>query len=102
MFLLAPALPAKLTALAALGFLNAGWYALPKAQLCDAVGERTGAVLALGTVAGVAGSTVPLGIGLLAGAAGLGTALWIPLAAPILLLAGLPRARRAGADGRGW
>ena len=101
-FLLAPGMPTKLAALAVLGFLNAGWYALPKAQLYEAVGERSGAVLALGTIAGVAGSTVPLGIGLLAGAAGLGAALWIPLAAPILLLAGLPRTHRAGADGRGW
>lgn len=88
-FLLAPGLPAKLVVLAALGLLNSGWYALPKAQLYEALGERSSAVLALGTIGGLAGSTLPLAIGLVAGAAGLGTALWIPLAAPIVLLVGL-------------
>ena len=99
-FLLAPGLPAKLVVLAALGLLNSGWYALPKAQLYEALGERSSAVLALGTFGGLAGSTLPLAIGLVAGAAGLGAALWIPLAAPIVLLVGLPGSRRAGV-GRG-
>ena len=93
-FLLAPGFAVKLAALAVLGLLNSGWYALPQAQLYEAVGERSSAVLALGTIAGFAGSTLPLAIGLIAGAAGLGAALWIPLAAPILLFLGLPRSGR--------
>lgn len=93
-FLLVPGLPAKLIPLAGLGLLNAGWYALPQAQLYEAVGRRTGAVLTLGTVAGAGGSTLPLAIGLVAGATGLGAALWIPLAAPLVLLTALPRAAR--------
>jgi FSR family fosmidomycin resistance protein-like MFS transporter len=98
-FLLAPGLPAKVVALAFLGLLNAGWYALPKAQLYDAVGERSGAVLALGTLAGAIGSTLPLAIGLLAGTVGLGVALWIALAALLLLLFVLPRGGATEVDG---
>jgi len=100
-FLLAPGLAAKLVALAALGLLDSGWYALPQAQLYAAAGARSGAVLTLGTIGGILGSTLPLGIGLVAGAAGLGTALWIPLAAPLLLLAALPRGGRS-TDGTRW
>lgn len=90
-FLLAPSFTVKLVALAALGVLNAGWYAIPKARLYETVDGRSGAVFALGTVAGTAGGMLPLIVGLVAGAAGLGSALWIPLLAPVALLVWLPR-----------
>ncbi len=90
-FLLAPSFAVKLVALAVLGLLNAGWYAIPKARLYETVDGRSGAVFALGTVAGTAGGMLPLLIGLVAGAAGLGVALWIPLVAPVALLVWLPR-----------
>lgn len=97
-FLLLPGLTDKLVALAVLGVLNSGWYAIPKARLYETVGDRSGAAFALGTVAGVVGGSLPLVIGVVAGVAGLQTALWIPLAAPLALLVGLPR-RGRGADG---
>jgi len=90
-FLVAPSYGAKLAALAALGVLNAGWYAIPKARLYETVDGRSGAVFALGTIAGTAGGMLPLVVGLVAGVAGLGVALWIPLVAPVALLLWLPR-----------
>lgn len=90
-FLLVPSFAAKLVALAALGVLNAGWYAIPKAGLYETVGQRSGAVLALGTVAGTVGGMLPLVVGLVAGVAGLGTALWIPFVAPVVFVIWLPR-----------
>ena len=90
-FLLVPSFAAKLVALALLGVLNAGWYAIPKARLYGAVDGRSGAVFALGTVAGTVGGLLPLLIGLVAEVAGLGIALWIPLVAPLALLIWLPR-----------
>jgi FSR family fosmidomycin resistance protein-like MFS transporter len=89
-FLLVQSFAAKLVALALLGVLNAGWYAIPKARLYATVDGRSGAVFALGTVAGAVGGMLPLVIGLVAGAAGLGAALWIPLLAPVALLVWLP------------
>jgi FSR family fosmidomycin resistance protein-like MFS transporter len=97
-FLLVPSFAAKLVALAALGVLVAGWYAIPKAGLYETVGRQSGAVFALATVAGTVGGMLPLVVGLVAGVAGLGTALWLPLAAPVIFLAWLPR----GTGGRRW
>src|SRR5207342_1778178 len=86
-----------LAALALVGLLTAGWYAIPQAQVYEVAGERSGAALAAGTLAGAAGAALPLAIGLVASAAGLQVALWVPLAAPLALLALVPRARQASA-----
>jgi FSR family fosmidomycin resistance protein-like MFS transporter len=91
LFLLAEPLWAKLAALAALGMLNAGWYAIPKARLYAELAGQSGAVLTLGTVTGLVGGTFPLALGLLAAAVGIEVALWALLLAPIALLVGLPR-----------
>ena len=90
-FLLAEPLWAKLAALAALGVLNAGWYAIPQARLYAELEGQSGAVLTLGTVTGLLGGLFPLTLGLLAGAVGIDVALWALLVAPIALLVGLPR-----------
>lgn len=89
--LLTPGFVPKLVPLALLGLLNSGWYAIPKARLYEALPGQSGSAMALGTITGFAGGAFPLAIGLVAGAAGLGTALWIPLAAPLILLVALPR-----------
>jgi FSR family fosmidomycin resistance protein-like MFS transporter len=90
-FLLVDSLWVKLAVLAALGILNAGWYAVPKARLYAELEGQSGAVLTLGTVTGLVGGTFPLALGLLAGAVGIEAALWALLVAPIALLGGLPR-----------
>ena len=90
-FLVAPGLWAKLAVVALLGLGNAGWYAVLRAQLYSSMPGRSGTVLAVSKVSGLAGSLVPLGIGLAAGAWGLGTAMWLLLAGPVALLIGIPR-----------
>jgi MFS transporter, FSR family, fosmidomycin resistance protein len=92
-FLLAEPLWAKLPLLAALGVLNAGWYAIPKARLYAELAGQSGAVLTLGTVTGVVGGTFPLAIGSLAATVGVDAAFWALLLAPLALLLGTPRRR---------
>ena len=94
-FLLVDGLTAKLVLLAALGLLNSGWYAIPKAGLYAAVPGRSGAAVAVGGLAGLMGALILLGIGTLAEAVGLGPTMWVLLAAPIALLALVPRSSDA-------
>jgi FSR family fosmidomycin resistance protein-like MFS transporter len=86
-FLLVPGYGAKLVLAAALGLLNSGWYAIPKAALYEALPGSSGAAVAVGGVAGLVGATVPLTLGLVAGAAGLAPTMWILLLAPVAVLA---------------
>lgn len=88
-FLLAPAYPLKLIILGCLGFLNAGWYSILKAQLYSAMPGQSGTVLTLNNLFGLGGSLVPLGIGLIAQYLGLEKALWLLLISPVALLVGL-------------
>jgi FSR family fosmidomycin resistance protein-like MFS transporter len=91
LFLVVPGFAPKLVLLAVLGLLNTGWYAIPKAGLYGALPGQSGAAIALGGLAGFAGALVPLGVGLVAEAAGLAPAMWLLLAAPVALLALVPR-----------
>lgn len=91
LFLLAEPLALKLAALGALGLLNAGWYAIPMAQLYATLPGQSGAALAASNLAGLAGSLIPLLIGVVAQVAGLDVAMWLLLAGPLALLIGLPR-----------
>jgi MFS transporter, FSR family, fosmidomycin resistance protein len=93
-FLLTGRTEAKLALLALLGLLNAGWYAIPKAGLYDALPGRSGTVMAVSSVSGVAGALIPLALGLAAEQFGLATTMWLLLAAPVALIAALPRSRR--------
>jgi len=90
-FLLLPGLVPKLALLAALGLLNSGWYAIPKAWLYDALPDRSGAAVAVGGLGGLAGAVVPLALGFLAGGVGIAAMMWALLLAPVALLALTPR-----------
>ena len=90
-FLLVPGLAPKLALLAALGLLNSGWYAIPKAWLYDALPDRSGAAVAVGGVGGLAGAGVPLLLGFLAAGVGIAAMMWALLLAPVALLALTPR-----------
>ena len=90
-FLLVPGLGPKLVIVALLGFANAGWYSILQGQLYSAMPGQSGTALAVKNISGLAGSLMPLGIGAAARAWGLGTALWLMLAGPIVLLVGMPR-----------
>jgi FSR family fosmidomycin resistance protein-like MFS transporter len=90
-FLALPGSLPKLAVLAVLGLLNSGWYAIPKAGLYSALPDRSGTAVAVGGIGGLAGALVPLALGLLAERAGLGTTMWVLIAAPVALLALVPR-----------
>ncbi len=90
-FLLVHGLAIKLALVAALGLLNSGWYAIPQAALYGALPGRSGAAVAVGGIGGLLGASVPLVLGVTAGAVGLGATMWALLLAPVALLALVPR-----------
>ena len=90
-FLIAPSFELKLIAAGLLGFANAGWYSILQGHAYTSMPGRSGTVMALGNVFGIAGYLLPLGLGAAASAWGLDTAMWLLLAGPLALLAGLPR-----------
>ena len=90
-FLLIEPFAIKLAILGLLGFFNAGWYSVLQGKLYTALPGRSGTALAIDNVFGIADSALPLIIGATAGAFGLDTAMWLLMAGPIALLAGLPR-----------
>jgi FSR family fosmidomycin resistance protein-like MFS transporter len=90
-FLLSPQAWLKLIIIGLMGFFNSGWYAILKANLFESMHGQSGAVLTLDNVSGLFGKLIPFGIGLAAQAFGIGTAMWILLAGPIVLFIGLPK-----------
>ena len=99
-FLLAPGMWAKLALLGLLGFFNAGWYSILKAQLYSAMPGQSGTVMTVGNVFGLVGGLVPLGLGLVAERSDLTVTMWLLLLGPLALLTGIPRRERAdGVEG---
>ncbi|HVF42183.1 MAG TPA: MFS transporter [Pyrinomonadaceae bacterium] len=100
--LLAEGFAAKLALLGMLGFANAGWYAILKAQLYEEMPGRSGTTMTLSNVFGLFGGLVPLALGAFAQRYGLGAMMWLLAAGPLTLVAGLltvrassePRRRR--------
>ena len=100
LFLMVPGLGPKLVVVAFLGFANAGWYSVLQGQLYSAMPDRSGTVLAVNNVMGIAGNMVPLGIGVAARSWGLGAAMWLLMTSPIALMVGLPRGSAVPEEGR--
>lgn len=90
-FLLAPSTWLKLTLVGLLGFFNSGWYAILQGRLYSSMPGKSASVMTIGTLTGLVGGLLPLGIGIAADAFGLRIAIWFLLAGPIALLLGLPR-----------
>jgi FSR family fosmidomycin resistance protein-like MFS transporter len=90
-FLLVPVPWLKLVVAGLMGFSNAGWYAILKANMFSTMPGQSGIAQALNNVSGMFGKLLPFGIGLAAQAFGLGPAMWLLLAGPLALLVGLPR-----------
>jgi len=88
----------KLVIVGMLGFFNAGWYAILKAKLFESLHGQSGVAQALDNVSGLIGKLIPFSIGLAAQALGLGTAMWLLLAGPIVLFIGLPRRVELSSD----
>lgn len=91
-FLLVSPFPAKLILVGLLGLLNAGWYAILKAQSYATLPGRSGTALAVDNIFGLVGSLIPLGLGLIAESFGLQATMWLLLLGPLALIVGLPRA----------
>jgi FSR family fosmidomycin resistance protein-like MFS transporter len=89
--LLVPSLPLKLLLLAGVSVLRAGWYAIPQARLYSELRDDSAVAVAVSNVAGMAGGTFPLIIGLAAEQWGLAAAMWLCAIAPLALLMLLPR-----------
>lgn len=98
--LLLPGFGLKLVALAAIGVLRAGWYAIPQARLYDEIPEASGSMLVLSNAGSLAAAFLPLAFGALAQAAGFGVAMWLLLLGPlvVLILARDDRSRGATAS----
>jgi FSR family fosmidomycin resistance protein-like MFS transporter len=52
---------------------------------------QSGTVIAIGNITSLLGKLIPFGIGLAAERFGLGSAMWLLMAGPIVLLIGLPK-----------
>ncbi|MBC7869720.1 MAG: MFS transporter [Chitinophagaceae bacterium] len=90
-FLLVDNFGLKLVILGLLGFFNAGSYSILQAGLYSTMPGRGGTVLAADNIFGLAGSLVPLGLGLVAQYFGLEATMWLLLIGPIGLIILLPR-----------
>ena len=98
-FLLTPGVEAKLTLVAAIAVVNAGWYSVLQARLYAALEGKSGLVLTAGALFPL-NAVLPLGIALLAERYGLEVAIWPLLTAPAALILLVPRteARAPGGD----
>jgi len=90
-FLLIPVPAGKLVLIGLLGFLNAGWYAIPKGQLYSAMPNQSGTVMTVGNVFNLIGGMIPFAIGAAAQRYGLQIAMWLILLGPIALIFGIPQ-----------
>ena len=91
-FLAVPGVEAKLALAAALGLANAGWYPVLQARLYGALGGASSLVLTVSTLFPL-NAVLPLAVAACAQRWGLAAALWPLLAAPLALLALVPRRR---------
>lgn len=92
-FLLTTDFTTKLVVLGLLGFANAGWYAILKAQLYKSMPGQSGTAMMLGNVSGIFSSLVPLALGAFAQSYGLADMMWLLLIGPAVLLLGITTAR---------
>lgn len=92
-FLLAEGYALKLALLGLVGLSGTGWYAILKAQLYASIPGRSGAVLTLTDLSGLAASLFPLALGAFAQEYGLAAMMWLLLAGPAALTVGLWRVK---------
>ena len=81
---------AKLVVLGFLGFFNAGWYSILKAQLYSTMPERSGLAITVNNISGIAGAVIPFSLGVVAQYFGLSLSMWLLLLGPIALIIGIP------------
>ncbi|MEO6318630.1 MAG: MFS transporter [Acidimicrobiales bacterium] len=89
--LLVAAVPAKLALIGLLGLSTAGWYPVLQARFYATMPGRSGVAVSLGSASGIAAGVIPLLLGLVAEQLGLAPMMWLLLAGPVALVAGLRR-----------
>jgi FSR family fosmidomycin resistance protein-like MFS transporter len=97
-WLLAPWPLVKIVLLLAIRFSTLGWYPVLQGEAYAAVPGRSGTVLAVTSLGGLAGGALTWLVGWLAGSAGLAAALWLLLLGPVSLLLFVPGARDLGSS----
>jgi len=81
----------KLALVGLLGISTTGWYPVLQARFYAALPGRSGVAVSLGSASGIVAGVVPLTLGLVAERFGLGPTMWLLLAGPVALVAGLRR-----------
>jgi MFS transporter, FSR family, fosmidomycin resistance protein len=81
---------AKIVLLVAVRLATIGWYPVLMSEAFRSLNGQSGAVLAIESLAGLAGGGLTWVVGAVAGHAGLGIAMWLLLAGPICLVFGVP------------
>ncbi len=89
--LLVDPIPVKLALVALLGLATAGWYPVLQARFYASMPGRSGIAVSLGSASGILAGAIPLALGYVAGRVGLEPMMWLLLAGPLALIAGLRR-----------
>jgi FSR family fosmidomycin resistance protein-like MFS transporter len=87
-------LPAKYGLLALVGLGATGWYQVLQGRAYATLPGRSGTVMAVGSLGGLVGSLIPLGLGWVAEQHGLTAALWCLAVGPLSLILFLPREQK--------
>lgn len=97
--LLVPGIWAKFALLAILAPLRSGWYQVLQGRAYASMPERSGAVVAIGSLGGLVASSFPLLIGAVAEAAGLRWAMALLAIGPLALWIGVRKRSRTTGSG---
>lgn len=89
-WLLVPWLAAKVILLVLIRFTTIGWYAVLQGEAYASAPGRSGAVMAITSLAGIVSGGLAWLVGWLAGAAGLPAAMWLLLLGPLSLFLFVP------------
>jgi FSR family fosmidomycin resistance protein-like MFS transporter len=90
-FLLAPWVWAKVILMVGVRLSTMGWYQVMQGEAYASVPGRSGAVMAVNSLAGLLGGAIIWFVGVAANQAGLATAMWLLLAGPLALVIFVPK-----------
>ncbi len=93
-WLLTPWLPVKIVLLVVIRLTTTGWYQVLQGEAYASVPGKSGTVMAISSLAGLAGGVLIWLVGWIAGQAGLNVAMWLLLIGPISLVLFVPPQKR--------
>ncbi|MGN6379038.1 MAG: MFS transporter [Gaiellales bacterium] len=97
--LVVPWLGLRIGLFAGVAAATVGWYPLMMAKLYDRLPDRSGSVMALGSVSATLAGVIPPVLGLVAARYGLETAMWLLMAGPVVVLVGARGEDQAAGSG---